>query len=197
MWRHLLSLALLSLAVACSSTDSAEGDLPEGGSLPTIKPIEPDFPPIEYRQLDLAVRSPDGQRTATFRVYDPVNRASLVHGLMGVTDLPPDAGMLFRFAAPQQGGFWMKNTLIPLSIAFADSQGVIETILEMEPCNADTCPRYRPDTPFQYALEVNRGAFRSAGVEEGWSSTYPPICRLLPGRQWCSRAEALLREGLR
>ena len=181
MWRHLLSLALLPLAVACSSTDSAEGDVAEGGSLPTIKPVEPDFPPIAYRQFDLAVRSPDGQRTATFRVYDPENSASRVHGLMGVTDLPPDGGMLFRFEAPQQGGFRMKNTLIPLSIAFADGQGVIEAILEMEPCNADPCPSFRPDTLFQYALEVNRGAFRSAGVEEGWrldvASDLPPAPR--------------------
>jgi uncharacterized membrane protein (UPF0127 family) len=174
MWRQLLSLTLLPLAVACSGTDSAEGDVAEGASLPTIKPVEPDFPPIAYRQLDLAVRSPDGQRTATFRVYDPENNASLIHGLMGVTDLPPDAGMLFRFKAPQQqGGFWMKNTLIPLSIAFADSQGAIEAILDMEPCNADPCPSFRPDAAFQYALEVNRGAFRSSGVEEGWRLDVP------------------------
>jgi uncharacterized protein len=171
MWRQLLSLALLPLAVACSGTDSTE--VAEGGSLPSIKPVEPDFPPLAYRQLDLAVRSPDGQRTATFRVYDAENRASLLHGLMGVTNLPPDAGMLFRFEAPPQGGFHMKNTLIPLSIAFADGQGVIEAILDMEPCNAEPCPDFRPDTPFQYALEVNRGAFRSAGVEEGWRLDIP------------------------
>ena len=173
MWRHLVGLALLALAVACSSTDSAEGDLPEKGSLPIIKAIQPDWPPIEYRQLDLAVRSPDGQRTATFRVYDPANRASRAHGLMGVTELPPDAGMLFRFTAPQEGGFWMKNTLIPLSIAFADSQGVIATILDMEPCNADPCPYYRPDAPYLYALEVNRDVFRSTGAEKGWRLDIP------------------------
>ncbi len=174
MWRQLLSVALLPLAVACSSTDSAEGDVTETGSLPTIKPVEPDFPPIVYRQFDLDVRSPDGQRTATFRVYDAENRASLIHGLMGVTDLPPDAGMLFRFEAPPQGGFHMKNTLIPLSIAFADGQGVIDAILDMEPCKAEPCTSYRPPKPFQYALEVNRGAFRSAGVEKGWKLDIPP-----------------------
>jgi uncharacterized membrane protein (UPF0127 family) len=173
MWRHLLSLALLSVAVACSGPDSGEGNLSAGGSLPSIKPFEPDFPPIEYRQFDLAVHSPDGQRTTTFRVYDPVNSASLIHGLMGVTDLPPDAGMLFRFAAPEDGGFWMKDTPLPLSIAFTDGQGVIGTILDMEPCNSDPCPRYRPDVPFQYALEVNRDAFRSTGVEKGWQLDIP------------------------
>ena len=173
MWRHLLSLALLSVAVACSGPDAGEGNLSAGGSLPSIKPFEPDFPPIEYRQLDLAVHSPDGQRTTTFRVYDPVNSASRVHGLMGVTDLPPDAGMLFRFAAPEDGGFWMKDTRLPLSIAFTDGQGVIGTILDMEPCNSDPCPRYRPDAPFQYALEVNRDAFRSTGVEKGWQLDIP------------------------
>jgi uncharacterized membrane protein (UPF0127 family) len=168
MWRHVLILTLLPLAVACSSANPAESDL-----MPTIQPIQPDWPHLEFRQHELAVRSPDGQRTATFRVYDPDNASARAHGLMGVKDLPPDAGMLFRFAHPEDGGFWMKNTLMPLSIAFADGEGVIRTILDMEPCTADPCPRYRPAAPFVYALEVKRDVFRSTGVVEGWRLDIP------------------------
>ena len=65
------------------------------------------------------------------------------------------------------GGFWMKNTLIPLSIAFFDRQGVILRILDMEPCRADPCPVYYPGVVYQGALEVNQGWFRRRGLAEG------------------------------
>jgi hypothetical protein len=61
----------------------------------------------------------------------------------------------------------MKNTLIPLSIAFFDRQGVILRILDMEPCRADPCPVYYPGVVYQGALEVNQGWFRRRGLKEG------------------------------
>ena len=165
MWRHLFSLALLSVAVACSGTDSGEGNLAAGGSLPSIKPFEPDFPPIEYRQLDLAVHSPDGQRATTFRVYDPVNRASRIHGLMGVTDLPPDAGMLFRFAAPQESGFWMKNTLIPLDMIFIGKDRKIIGVVENAAPETET--ERMVGAPSQYVLEISGGLSAKLGIRRG------------------------------
>jgi hypothetical protein len=94
--------------------------------------------------------------------------------------------MLFRFAAPQDGTSTMKNTLVPLSIAFADSEGVIQTILDMEPCESNPCPSYRPDAPYMYALEVNRGAFRSTDVVEGWQLGIPSDLQPPPARPPCS-----------
>jgi uncharacterized membrane protein (UPF0127 family) len=88
-------------------------------------------------------------------------------GLMHRAALDDDAGMLFLFPAGQQGGFWMKDTLIPLSIAFAGRDGRISRILDMEPCRADPCPIYDPGVAYTSALEVNRGAFRRWGVREG------------------------------
>ncbi len=88
-------------------------------------------------------------------------------GLMNRESLPEDAGMLFVFEEDVSFGFWMKNTLIPLSIAFADADGEIVRILDMEPCEADPCTVYEPEATYRTALEVNQGAFADWGVAEG------------------------------
>jgi uncharacterized membrane protein (UPF0127 family) len=88
-------------------------------------------------------------------------------GLMNRESLRTDAGMVFVFFEPTTGGFWMKNTLIPLSIAFFDVDGKILEILDMEPCTKDPCEVYDPGVTYMGALEVNRGAFERWSVEEG------------------------------
>jgi uncharacterized membrane protein (UPF0127 family) len=88
-------------------------------------------------------------------------------GLMHRDSLPADQGMIFIFFRDTQGPFWMKNTRIPLSIAFFDLNGRIVKILDMEPCEANPCPLYDPGVTYRGALEVNRGAFDRWGVEEG------------------------------
>ncbi len=76
--------------------------------------------------------------------------------------------MFFVFPGEQQDvSFWMKDTLIPLSIAVADADGRITKIVDMEPCEADPVPRSTPSAPFTTALEVNQGAFADWGVEVG------------------------------
>jgi uncharacterized membrane protein (UPF0127 family) len=88
-------------------------------------------------------------------------------GLMNRTSLDADAGMVFLFPSETAGGFWMKNTLIPLSIAFYDADGRIVRILDMEPCRRDPCRIYDPEVTYVGALEVNQGAFRRWNVSEG------------------------------
>jgi uncharacterized protein len=88
-------------------------------------------------------------------------------GLMFRRRLAPRAGMAFVFPENVSGAFWMKNTLIPLSIAFYDFRGRIVRILDMAPCRADPCPLYDPKTTYRGALEVNRGAFRRWHVRAG------------------------------
>jgi uncharacterized membrane protein (UPF0127 family) len=88
-------------------------------------------------------------------------------GLMGRPRLDPDRGMVFLFDRAGQGGFWMKDTLIPLSIAFWNRSGRIVDILDMRPCHHDPCPIYRPRHPYVGAVEVNLGFFRQHGVEVG------------------------------
>ena len=88
-------------------------------------------------------------------------------GLMFRTSMDPDCGMLFVFFEEHSGGFYMKNTLIPLSIAFMDVDGTIVKILDMDPCKADPCEIYDPGVPYHVALEVNQGSFEEWGIEEG------------------------------
>ena len=88
-------------------------------------------------------------------------------GLMGRESLPEQTGMLFVYDEARRGSFWMKDTLIPLSIAFLGDQGEVLEVLDMEPCRADPCPLYDPGISYSAALEVNRGAFDRWGVEAG------------------------------
>jgi uncharacterized membrane protein (UPF0127 family) len=74
-------------------------------------------------------------------------------GLMHRRKAPVD-GMLFVFTSGTTGGFWMKNTLVPLTIVFFDSQGFRVRRLSMKPCRSDPCPIYDPRRPYRFALEL-------------------------------------------
>ena len=87
-----------------------------------------------------------------------------MRGLMYRFSLRPDQGMVFVFAQPQQLGFWMKNTFVPLSIAFIDSQGRILNIEDMAPQTEATHPSRGLAL---YALEMRKGWFRDHGVQAG------------------------------
>jgi uncharacterized protein len=106
-------------------------------------------------------------KTVTVKVEIAATTAQLQQGLMGRRSLAPRSGMAFLFAADTRGRFWMKNTLIPLSIAFWGKSGRILRILDMTPCRADPCKVYDPHVAFRGALEVNRGAFARWGVHRG------------------------------
>jgi len=85
-------------------------------------------------------------------------------GLMYRKSLAQNAGMLFIFEERAVQCFWMKNTLIPLSIAFIDDRGTIVNIEEMEP---QTEVSHCAAQPVRYALEMNRGWFASRGIKPG------------------------------
>jgi len=94
------------------------------------------------------------------------------HGLMGVESLRKDGGKAFLWDAPTTEAFWMKDTLIPLSVAFFDENGRIMAILDMTPCRADPCELYRAPGPYVGAIEMNRGAFDRLGVKVGDTVEY-------------------------
>jgi uncharacterized protein len=88
-------------------------------------------------------------------------------GLMNRTELGANAGMVFVHNTPVESSFWMKNTLIPLSLAVWGKGGKIAAILDMEPCEADPCQIYAPGVPWVGAVEVNQGFFDEHGVRVG------------------------------
>jgi uncharacterized membrane protein (UPF0127 family) len=108
-----------------------------------------------------------GVRNVTVKVEIAETDAQRAQGLMFRSSLARNAGMVFLFPRDSRGGFWMKNTHIPLSIAFADRRGRILKILDMAPCHAEPCPVYDPRVAYRRALEVNKGAFKRWGVRRG------------------------------
>lgn len=87
-------------------------------------------------------------------------------GLMHRKSLPANYGMLFVFDQTAQHCMWMRNTLIPLSVAFADEQGRIINIEEMQPQTEDN---HCAAKPAKFALEMNAGWFKNHGIGLGMS----------------------------
>jgi uncharacterized protein len=90
---------------------------------------------------------------ATFRPEVAKTSAQRSRGLMNRPRAPKD-GMLFVFPTSTTGGFWMKNTLVPLTIVFFDSAGKRVRKLSMVPCREDPCPIYDPGRMYRFALEL-------------------------------------------
>jgi uncharacterized protein len=86
-------------------------------------------------------------------------------GLMNRESMPDTTGMLFVFPSDQQLSFWMRNTRIPLSIAFLDANRVILNIADMQPLDDQTF--HMSNGPARYALEVNQGWFAAKGIKAG------------------------------
>ena len=90
------------------------------------------------------------------------NEAQREQGLMFRKRMGQNEGMVFLFDAPSNVCMWMKNTLIPLSVAFIDSDGRIINIEDMDPqTTAPHCAKKRA----QYALEMNRGWFKQRDIK--------------------------------
>ena len=131
---------------AVPAENTAPATEPEITTLPTVTIINSlgEMVPVQVQIADTAVE--------------------LQAGLMGRTALAQDAGMLFVFDQEQLLSFWMKDTLIPLSIAFIDSQGRIVDIQDMQPLDETSHPSA---APAQYALEVNQGFLGERGIMVG------------------------------
>lgn len=130
-----------SPSVSATTVTTASGAVLGGSSVPTTR-----------------VRV-DGDELVVAVAATPETRA---RGLMGVTDLGDLDGMLFVFDVDVDAAFWMKDTVLPLDIAFFDAAGRLVDAFPMEPCPADPCPTYRPAAPYRYALETPRGRLEVA-----------------------------------
>lgn len=91
-------------------------------------------------------------------------QAEQSRGLMERRSLAANRGMVFIFERPVQNSFWMKNTYIPLSIAFVSAEGVIVDIQDMEPLALDL---HTPAAKYLFAIEANKGFFAKSGIKSG------------------------------
>ncbi|HXF81709.1 MAG TPA: DUF192 domain-containing protein [bacterium] len=132
-------------------------------------------PRIVYKRGTVVLSQ--GARQVRLRVEVADTPAARHQGLMYRRHLPEDAGMLFIFEATGRGGFWMKNTWIPLSIAFIDEGWTIVDIKDMAVApNPEQGPFtiYVSAEPYRYALEVNQGFFERHRITVGGRVRYIP-----------------------
>jgi len=99
-----------------------------------------------------------------FQVEIAATPSQRERGLMGRTHLPADGGMLFVFEQPGRHCFWMRDTPLPLSIAFIDPAGRIASLADMQP---RTETLHCPSADVRYALEVRQGEFQRRGIAAG------------------------------
>lgn len=105
-------------------------------------------------------------------------------GLMEVTDLGGYQGMVFVWDADASGGFWMFDTVMPLSIAWFDAEGDFVSSADMDPCDgaADDCPTYPAGGSYRFALEVPQGELDELGVGPGSRLALGGACAEAAGR---------------
>lgn len=113
----------------------------------------------------LVIHATGGDVTLEVEIADSPEEREI--GLMDREHLDPYDGMAFVWDEPVRASFWMKDTLIPLSIAFWDEGGEIVAMFDMDPCEAEPCRSYAPEVAVVGALEVDQGRLASVGVEVG------------------------------
>ena len=161
----------LAVVVGCGSN--------EGPGTRAVTPTAPaagDVAPSGFTAVKVRIVAPDGtvvERCVLVADSDVLRR----RGLMGVTDpaLGGIGAMLFVFDDDTTSGFWMKDTLVPLSIAFADQQGTVTSTADMQPCpvGTDPCPVTRPPEAYRVAIEVPLGALGELGLRPGARIEHP------------------------
>jgi uncharacterized protein len=160
-----------TVTTVTSATTGVDGPVSSSTNAPTDpSPVPVDtVPPVPPEGFDTAlarVTLPDGS-TCDLCVWLADTASQRARGLMFVTELGPADAMAFRYPEPHTGTFWMKNTVLPLSIAFYSPDGAFMEAFDMAPCTADPCPSYRTARGFSIAVEVPQGELEALGLVEG------------------------------
>jgi uncharacterized membrane protein (UPF0127 family) len=150
-------VAMLMVAAACSADAApAATSVPTTAAPTTVTPVG-DNPLAVFGLAEIRI----GDDSWTVAVADQPSEQS--QGLMGVTDFGGVDGMLFTWPADINTSFWMKDTLIPLDIAFFSATGGLIEIISMVPCEEDPCPLYGPGVSYRHAVETTPGRFGDGG----------------------------------
>jgi hypothetical protein len=126
--------------------------------------------PVGFATIAGTVDEPDGERCdVCLWLADTADLRG--RGLMGVTDLGGLDGMAFVFEQPVTTAFTMRNTLIPLSIAFYGTDGAFLDAFDMVPCESEPCPSYPTPADVAVAVEVPLGGLEALGMVPGSTLT--------------------------
>jgi uncharacterized membrane protein (UPF0127 family) len=163
----LLSALLLACAGGNSAAQPTQGPPAcDSGYQPPASLASASTPPPTFSHGSVSIITANGP--VNLRVDVARTEAQHEFGLMYRTSMPADCGMVFIFQPPadaKQIAFWMKDTLIPLSIAFVLPDNSIESLQEMA-AKDDQTLHYAPQD-YEYAIEANQGFFTSHGVAVG------------------------------
>jgi len=139
--------------------------------------------PTEPNELDALGTVDFTIKDHPFRLWIADDSEEQARGLMFITaeqmaSLPggTDRGMVFVFPRERQLSFWMKNTIIPLDIAYLDANGIVVSIHTMAPLD-DRVGQYPSGRPAKYAIEVNADRFGKLGLEPGDQIEIPASLR--------------------
>lgn len=156
-----VSILIALTAVACNATDSGSpvdstttssvAPITTTTTTATMLAVPPQLEDSELRHVSV------GDRELLLAIADSPGLRAI--GLMGVEDLGDLDGMLFFWRHEASGGFWMKDTLIPLDIVWFDMAGAMVGRASMLPCTQNPCPTYKPagDVDYRYAIEADPG----------------------------------------
>ncbi|MBN2380234.1 DUF192 domain-containing protein [candidate division WOR-3 bacterium] len=142
------------------------------GTQPPASEVEHDFEkPDSARELPRIKMTLGGEEISLEVVRESKD---IRQGLMFRDTLASNAGMLFVFPQDHLSPFWMKNTYVPLSIAFVSKDSIIVGVISrMEPL--DTVTKHMPGLPYRFAIEMNAGWFEAHGVKVGARIKIPAL----------------------
>ena len=168
-------VALLLIAVGCGSSGSAN----EKATPQSTSAAEASLRSRGFTKVTLRIRHADGS-TEVRCVWLADTELERQQGLSERTD-PLIAGgeaMVFSFDADSDRTFWMKDTVLPLSIAWIDGEGAVIGTADMDPCPATStnCEKFSAERPYRLAIEMAQGRLQDWGIRPGATVSLGASC---------------------
>ncbi len=140
----------------------APGGGPEAPGDPAREPV------LGFGELAIEVERPGLVEVLAWCLLAATEPAQRARGLMEVTDLQGYSGMAFVYPEDSRNAFYMRNTPMPLSIAWIAADGSVVSTADMAPCeDREGCPSYPPAGPYRLAVEVPQGQLDDLGIVAG------------------------------
>ena len=176
----LVALGLWAFVVRGADQPADPYLVPASAALPddVAPPGNPARVPLEgFDEIAVTVAPAKGGDLLAWCLLAALEARQRERGLMEVTDLRGYSGMAFLYDEDVTGAFYMRNTPMPLSIAWISARGAVVSTADMAPCeDRDGCPTYPPAGPYRTAIEAPKGALPLLGITPGATVTVGGAC---------------------